>query len=76
MPNAPWGRIPNYLEHILKCFGYSSTDFKRLMEASLLRDKVIEDAVEVLTRLTRQALTSILNVIKKLGDKGVKWSIS
>jgi len=54
------------LEHILQCLGYTWGEFESLLQAPVLRDEVIEAAIQNLHRLDDQALTSAANVIKAL----------
>jgi len=54
------------IEHILKCLGFKWNDFEALVNAPVLRDEIIEDAIKNIHRLDDQALTSAVNVIKAL----------
>lgn len=54
------------LEHILRCLGFAWSEFESLLQAPVLRDEVIEAAIQDLHRLDDQALTSAANVIKAL----------
>ena len=54
------------IEHILKCLGYEWRDFETLMNATILRDEVLEETRILLDRLSDDALLSANNVIKVL----------
>jgi transcriptional regulator with XRE-family HTH domain len=54
------------LEHILQRLGYTWNEFENLVQAPILRDEVIEAAIQDLYRLNDQALTSAANIIKAL----------
>ncbi len=54
------------IEHILKCLGYEQSEFSTLVNAPVLRDEIIEDAIRYIQRLDDQALASAVNIIKAL----------
>lgn len=64
------GRInltPERIQHILVCIGSTRAEFDRLLSAPVLRDEVIRNCLESLTRMDETKLESAVNVIKALG---------
>lgn len=54
------------VEHILKCLGYKWADYEALLNAPVLRDEIIEQAIAAIYRLDDQALSSVFSIIKSL----------
>ena len=47
------------ISHILKSYGYSRMDFEDLREASILRDEVIAECLNILTKLDNDKLRAV-----------------
>ena len=64
------GRInlpPDRIEHIVKSLGYRMEEYERLMKAEILRDELIAECNEQMSKLDDQKLASVRTIIVSLG---------
>ena len=69
MGNLENGRInltEKRISHILKCLGFSKSDFEELLNAEFLRDEILDECAGYLENLEDTKLESAQTVIKAL----------
>lgn len=61
------GRITlekNRIEHVVECYGYSMSEFNRLMREEIIRNEVLSQAFEIMKRLPEDKLKIVSSLLQ------------